>query len=72
MNAMRNLSDVATNLETLTPLVAELVVMIADHNDDEIVSCACGILSNLTCNNILNKNTVIFQKYFPFLLLIRF
>ncbi|KAL3093073.1 hypothetical protein niasHT_022523 [Heterodera trifolii] len=58
LSAIRNLSDVATNLETLAPLVAELVSLIADHNDEELVSCACGILSNLTCNNILNKTTV--------------
>uniref|UniRef100_A0A914I6N0 Uncharacterized protein n=1 Tax=Globodera rostochiensis TaxID=31243 RepID=A0A914I6N0_GLORO len=67
LSAIRNLSDVATNLETLTPLVAELVALIGDHNDEELVSCACGILSNLTCNNILNKNTVCTSSGIPIL-----
>ena len=58
LNALRNLSDVATNLETLMPLVADLVSLISQNNDDELVGCACGILSNLTCNNILNKQAV--------------
>uniref|UniRef100_A0A915E436 Armadillo segment polarity protein n=1 Tax=Ditylenchus dipsaci TaxID=166011 RepID=A0A915E436_9BILA len=40
LNAMRNLSDAATNLDTLA------------------ICCACGILSNLTCNNICNKQAV--------------
>lgn len=58
LNAMRNLSDVATNLDTLTNLVSDLINLVDNSEDEEIVSCACGILSNLTCNNILNKQTV--------------
>jgi hypothetical protein len=58
LNAMRNLSDVATNLETLGALVVDLVLLIEESVDEEIVSCACGILSNLTCNNTLNKQAV--------------
>lgn len=63
LNALRNLSDVATNLETLTPLVVDLIHLIAQNRDDELVGCACGILSNLTCNNNLNKQTVIKNLY---------
>jgi hypothetical protein len=48
----------ATNLDTLSPLVNELIKIVNDYQDEEIVSCACGILSNLTCNNILNKQTI--------------
>uniref|UniRef100_A0A914KT87 Armadillo segment polarity protein n=1 Tax=Meloidogyne incognita TaxID=6306 RepID=A0A914KT87_MELIC len=58
LNALRNLSDAATNLETLNNLVNDLIILVAQQDDDELVGCACGILSNLTCNNILNKKAV--------------
>lgn len=48
LNAMRNLSDAATNLDTLSGLVTDLIILIDQHQDEEMVSCACGILSNLT------------------------
>ncbi|CAD6190963.1 unnamed protein product [Caenorhabditis auriculariae] len=55
--AMRNLSDAATNEENLTPLVVKLLEIIRVSND-AMTACACGILSNLTCNNMRNKQTV--------------
>jgi catenin beta 1 len=59
LNAIRNLSDAATNLDTLSLLVRDLLGVLKEgHNDEEIISCACGILSNLTCNNVRNKQTV--------------
>jgi hypothetical protein len=57
--AIRNLSDAATNLSTLSPLVISLLQIIQESRNEEIVSCCCGILSNLTCNNSLNKETVV-------------
>ena len=59
MQAIRNLSDAATNLSTLSPLVIALLQVIQESRNEEIVSCCCGILSNLTCNNSLNKETVV-------------
>lgn len=56
--SMRNLSDAATNLETLAPVVNYLLVRINDQIDEETVSCCSGILSNLTCNNTTNKQTI--------------
>ncbi|PIO67307.1 hypothetical protein TELCIR_10948 [Teladorsagia circumcincta] len=55
--AMRNLSDAATNEDNLAPLVIRLleIVRVADAAQ---TSCACGILSNLTCNNVRNKQTL--------------
>lgn len=59
LNAIRNLSDAATNLDSLAPLVRDLLLILNEmQSDEEIISCACGILSNLTCNNIRNKQTV--------------
>lgn len=55
---MRNLSDVATNLNTLSGLVIDLIALINAHNDEDTIVCVCGILSNLTCNNIINKQAV--------------
>ncbi|CAB3407681.1 unnamed protein product [Caenorhabditis bovis] len=55
--AMRNLSDSATNEENLTPLVIKLLEVVQTANDG-MTACACGILSNLTCNNMRNKQTV--------------
>ena len=40
-------------------LIEDLLALLARADEDEeIVSCACGILSNLTCNNVHNKQTV--------------
>ncbi|XP_035688530.1 catenin beta-1-like isoform X5 [Branchiostoma floridae] len=57
---LRNLSDAATKQvrqEALEGLLQTLVHMLA-HNDINIVTCAAGILSNLTCNNGRNKMIV--------------
>lgn len=67
LNAMRNLSDVATNLNTLTDLVVYLVALINSDDNEDIISCACGILSNLTCNNVPNKQAVYVSRGIPIL-----
>ena len=43
--------------ENVEPLLSSLVQLLAS-NDLNIVTCAAGILSNLTCNNTKNKDTV--------------
>ena len=55
---LRNLSDAATKQENLGPLLQSLVRLLSSQ-DIQIVTCAAGILSNLTCNNQLNKRTVV-------------
>uniref|UniRef100_A0A8R1DM95 Armadillo segment polarity protein n=1 Tax=Caenorhabditis japonica TaxID=281687 RepID=A0A8R1DM95_CAEJA len=55
--AMRNLSDSATNEENLTNLIIKLLEIVRTANDG-MTACACGTLSNLTCNNTRNKQTV--------------
>ena len=52
--AMRNLSDQATNQPGLGDLLHSLIQLLASE-DATIVTCAAGILSNLTCNNEQNK-----------------
>ncbi|TPP57747.1 Catenin (Cadherin-associated protein) beta 1 [Fasciola gigantica] len=52
--ALRNLSDAATRLDNLHPLLHSLVQLL-DCGDSSMVTCAAGILSNLTCNNHTNK-----------------
>lgn len=52
--ALRNLSDAATKLDNLHPLLHSLVQLL-DCGDTNMVTCAAGILSNLTCNNHANK-----------------
>ncbi|XP_045785086.1 armadillo segment polarity protein isoform X2 [Maniola jurtina] len=54
---LRNLSDAATKVEGLEGLLQSLVQVLAS-TDVNIVTCAAGILSNLTCNNQRNKVTV--------------
>ncbi|KAI8435199.1 hypothetical protein MSG28_003556 [Choristoneura fumiferana] len=54
---LRNLSDAATKVEGLENLLSSLVQVLAS-TDVNIVTCAAGILSNLTCNNQRNKVTV--------------
>uniref|UniRef100_A0A0N5BTA9 Armadillo segment polarity protein n=1 Tax=Strongyloides papillosus TaxID=174720 RepID=A0A0N5BTA9_STREA len=58
LNGMRNLSDVATSLDNLKALIIDLLSLIETSFNEEIVACASGILSNLTCNNVNNKHTV--------------
>merc|ERR1719411_1777487 len=54
---LRNLSDAGTKLENMDNLMQGLVQLLGS-NDVNIVTCAAGILSNLTCNNQKNKLTV--------------
>lgn len=54
---LRNLSDAATKSSDIEGLLQMLVQLLAS-NDINIVTCAAGILSNLTCNNQRNKVTV--------------
>ncbi|XP_037937049.1 armadillo segment polarity protein isoform X2 [Teleopsis dalmanni] len=54
---LRNLSDAATKVEGLETLLQSLVHVLAS-TDVNVVTCAAGILSNLTCNNQRNKATV--------------
>merc|ERR1719249_201521 len=51
---LRNLSDAGTKLENMETLMQGLVQLLGS-NDVNIVTCAAGILSNLTCNNQKNK-----------------
>jgi len=66
---LRNLSDAGTKLDNMDHLMQALCMgTIGDHkrglvgllgsNDVNIVTCAAGILSNLTCNNGKNKINV--------------
>lgn len=54
---LRNLSDAGTRVEGLEGLLQSLVQLLSSA-DVNIVTCAAGILSNLTCNNQRNKVTV--------------
>ncbi|KAE8573655.1 armadillo segment polarity protein isoform X1 [Halyomorpha halys] len=54
---LRNLSDAGTKVGGLEGLLQSLVQLL-DSSDINIVTCAAGILSNLTCNNQRNKVTV--------------
>jgi len=54
---LRNLSDAGTKIENLDNLMQGLVQLLGSQ-DVNIVTCAAGILSNLTCNNQKNKVTV--------------
>ncbi|XP_022219779.1 armadillo segment polarity protein isoform X1 [Drosophila obscura] len=54
---LRNLSDAATKVEGLEALLQSLVQVLGS-TDVNVVTCAAGILSNLTCNNQRNKATV--------------
>ncbi|KAK3083157.1 hypothetical protein FSP39_015308 [Pinctada imbricata] len=51
---IRNLSDAATKVDNMEGLLQMLVQLLAS-NDLNVVTCAAGILSNLTCNNMRNK-----------------
>ncbi|XP_065173731.1 armadillo segment polarity protein isoform X2 [Atheta coriaria] len=54
---LRNLSDAATKVENLENMLQSLV-QVLQSPDSNVVTCAAGILSNLTCNNHRNKVTV--------------
>ncbi|XP_066247673.1 armadillo segment polarity protein isoform X1 [Euwallacea similis] len=54
---LRNLSDAATKVNGLDSLLSSLVQVLGS-SDVNVVTCAAGILSNLTCNNQFNKETV--------------
>ncbi|KAI5609474.1 junction plakoglobin [Silurus asotus] len=55
---LRNLSDAATKQENLDSLLHILVTQLGS-DDVNILTCATGILSNLTCNNARNKSLVV-------------
>lgn len=54
---LRNLSDAGTKLDNMDNLMQGLVQLLGS-SDVNIVTCAAGILSNLTCNNQKNKVVV--------------
>merc|ERR1740116_700428 len=54
---LRNLSDAGTKIENMDNLMQGLVQLL-NSTDVNIVTCAAGILSNLTRNNQKNKLTV--------------
>ncbi|XP_058790145.1 armadillo segment polarity protein-like isoform X2 [Phymastichus coffea] len=54
---LRNLSDAGTKVDGMEHLLQSLVQLLAS-SDVNVVTCAAGILSNLTCNNQRNKLTV--------------
>lgn len=54
---LRNLSDAATKEEGLDNLL-QMLVQLLSSNDIQVVTCAAGVLSNLTCNNPSNKQLV--------------
>ncbi|XP_034717296.1 junction plakoglobin a [Etheostoma cragini] len=54
---LRNLSDAATKQEGMENLLQVLVSLLSS-DDLNMLTCATGILSNLTCNNAHNKSLV--------------
>lgn len=54
---LRNLSDAGTKVDGLEGLLQSLVQLLSS-TDVNVVTCAAGVLSNLTCNNQRNKVTV--------------
>lgn len=55
--ALRNLSDATTNEHNVEPLL-QMLVQLLESTDVNMVTCAVGTLSNMTCNNQNNKNFV--------------
>jgi catenin beta 1 len=51
---LRNLSDAATKCDNMEGLL-QMLIQLLSSNDINIVTCAAGIVSNLTCNNQRNK-----------------
>lgn len=58
---IRNLSDAATNEENLENLI-QILISFFSYDDINFVTAAAGVLSNLTCNNQLNKQTACAAK----------
>uniref|UniRef100_A0A8C8DUQ3 Junction plakoglobin a n=1 Tax=Oryzias sinensis TaxID=183150 RepID=A0A8C8DUQ3_9TELE len=54
---LRNLSDAATKEDGLDSLL-QMLVNLLSSDDINMLTCATGILSNLTCNNGHNKSLV--------------
>ncbi|XP_051532667.1 junction plakoglobin-like [Myxocyprinus asiaticus] len=54
---LRNLSDAATKQDGMENLLQVLVSLLSS-DDINMLTCATGILSNLTCNNTRNKTQV--------------
>ncbi|KAK7119624.1 hypothetical protein R3I94_021447 [Phoxinus phoxinus] len=54
---LRNLSDAATKQDGMENLLQVLVGLLSSE-DINMLTCATGILSNLTCNNTRNKTQV--------------
>lgn len=52
---LRNLSDCAIREDNLESLIKRLIDLLGANTDINVSTCAAGILSNLTCNNDLNK-----------------
>lgn len=52
---LRNLSDCAIGEENMDSLIKRLIELLMANNDINVSTCAAGILSNLTCNNDMNK-----------------
>ena len=55
---LRNLSDAATKIMGLKDLLEALINMLKHVSDGHVITCTVGILSNLTCNNQMNKQIV--------------
>lgn len=54
----RNLSDAATKQQEGLETLLQGLVQLLGSSDVNVVTCAAGILSNLTCNNQRNKTVV--------------
>ena len=54
---LRNMSDAATRVDGLDNLL-QMLIQLLSSNDFQVVTCAAGVLSNLTCNNPRNKQIV--------------
>lgn len=68
LTAIRNMSDAATRLSGLDPLVQSLLNFLASSKDVALMILSAGILSNLTCNNEYNKKTAVSLNAVPILL----
>lgn len=65
--AIRNLSNLASDQQNLADLIQALVYLL-HNNKIHIVSCVACILSNLTCNNPFNKETLYQANGIPVLI----
>lgn len=52
---LRNLSDCAIREDNLDGLIKRLIDLLTANTDINVSTCSAGILSNLTCNNDMNK-----------------